>query len=114
MAEVVGQIAYEVTLDTGKMVEGQRRVRAEVEKASGQFDTLRTKLTAVASAVGLYASAMATVKAAKLADDVRMLAVRVQVAAGSIEAGPRPSKSWRPSASEPKVQCLPTRTSSVA
>ncbi len=87
MAEVVGQIAYEVTLETARLVDGQRKVNAEVNKAASQFDTLNSKLTAVASAVSVYAAAMASINSAKLADEIRMLAVRVQLAAGSMQEG---------------------------
>lgn len=87
MAEVVGQIAYEVTLETARLVDGQRKVNAEVNKAASQFDTLKSKLTAVASAVSVYAAAMASINSAKLADEIRMLAVRVQLAAGSMQEG---------------------------
>ncbi len=87
MAEVVGQIAYEVTLETARLVDGQRKVNAEVNKAAGHFGTLTSKLTAVASAVSVYAAAMAAINSAKLADEIRMLAVRVQLAAGSMQDG---------------------------
>lgn len=87
MAEVVGQIAYEVTLETARLVDGQRKVNAEVNKAASQFDTLKSKLTAVASAVSVYAAAMASINSAKLADEIRMLAIRVQLAAGSMQEG---------------------------
>jgi len=80
VAEKVGEIYYDVTLDTGKMI-GETRV------VNRELDGLKSKFTQVASAVSLLAVAMAAVKAAKLADDMRMLGARVQVASGSIEAG---------------------------
>jgi tape measure domain-containing protein len=80
MAEKVGGIYYEVDLDTRKMVEGQRR-------ASRELDGLSTKLTATAAAVAVMAAALATLKIAKLADEILLLSTRVEVAAGSVESG---------------------------
>lgn len=78
MAEQVGGIYYEVDLDTRKLVDGQRNVTREVDKAAASFN-------AITAAVKLYAAAMALVKSAQMADETRLLAARVQVAAGSIE-----------------------------
>ncbi|MEY2655412.1 MAG: hypothetical protein RLZZ524_2440, partial [Pseudomonadota bacterium] len=78
MAEKVGGIYYDVTLDTRKLVDGTRVVDTELEKASASFNR-------ITQAVKLYAAAMALVKSAQLADDMRLLAARVQVAAGSLE-----------------------------
>jgi tape measure domain-containing protein len=78
MAEQVGGIYYEVDLDTRKMVEGQRNVTREVDKAAASFN-------AITAAVKLYAAAMALVKSAQMADEMRLMAARVQVAAGSLE-----------------------------
>lgn len=80
MAEKVGGIYYEVDLDTRKMVDGQRR-------ASRELDGLATKLTATAAAVAVMAAALATLKIAKLADEILLLSTRVEVAAGNIESG---------------------------
>lgn len=87
MAEKVGGIFYECTLDTAKMVEGQRRVDASLKKTTGSLDTFGSRLSQVAGAVQVLAAAMALVKFAQVSDDVRLLAARVQVAAGSLIAG---------------------------
>ena len=80
MSEIVGAIAYEVELDTAKMVRGQREVDSAVNNAAQSFNR-------ITSAVKVYAAALALVKAAQLADDMRMLASRIDVAAGSAEKG---------------------------
>ena len=80
MAEKVGGIYYEVDLDTAKMVDGQRR-------ASRELDGLSTRLTATSAAVAILAAGLAALKIAKLADEIRLLSARAEVAAGSIEAG---------------------------
>jgi len=87
MTENVGGISYSVTLDTQGLIDGQRKVDRELQKTSASLDNFSAKLTAVASAIALYAVAMQAVKAAQMADDMRLLAARVQVAAGSIQAG---------------------------
>ena len=79
MSENVGGIYYSVTADTSKLV-GQTRV---VERETGK---MAASFTAVVSAIKLYAAALALVKSAQMADEMRLLAARVQVAAGSIEA----------------------------
>lgn len=76
----VGQIYYECTLDTSKMVEGSRAARREL-------DGLGTRLTATAAAAAVLAAAFVAIKVAKLADEIRMLGARVDVAAGSVERG---------------------------
>jgi len=80
VAEKVGGIYYEVDLDTSKMVDGQRR-------ASRELDGLSTRLTATSAAVAILAAGLAALKIAKLADEIRLLSARAEVAAGSIEAG---------------------------
>lgn len=87
MAVKVGELYYEVTLDTQKLINGNRQVDKELRQTSGSIEKLATSLTAVVSAIKLYAAAAALVKGANLADEMRMLAVRVQVAAGGIEQG---------------------------
>lgn len=52
MAEKVGEIYYDVTLETGQMVDGSRRVQREADKLEASF-------TRVAAAVASFASAMA-------------------------------------------------------
>jgi tape measure domain-containing protein len=80
VSEKVGSISYEVELDTAKMVRGQREVDSAVNNAAQSFNR-------ITSAVKIYAAALALVKAAQLADDMRMLASRIDVAAGSAEKG---------------------------
>jgi tape measure domain-containing protein len=80
MAENVGGIFYEVTADTSALVGQSRVVDRETQSMAASFN----KIT---QAIKLYAAAMALVKSAQMADDMRLLAARVQVAAGSIEAG---------------------------
>lgn len=80
MAEKVGEIYYDVTLDTAQMIDGSRKVQRETER-------LETRFNAVAAAVAAMAAAMAAVKLAMLADEFRLLGARVEVAAGSIEGG---------------------------
>lgn len=83
----VGGIYYEVSLDTKKMVDEQRKVDRELKNTSGSLDAFKARLTTVASAVGILAAALAAVKVARLADEMRMLNARVEVAAGSVTAG---------------------------
>jgi tape measure domain-containing protein len=80
MAENVGGIFFEVTADTSKLINESRVVDRETQSMAASFN----KIT---QAIKLYAAAMALVKSAQMADDMRLLAARVQVAAGSIEAG---------------------------
>jgi tape measure domain-containing protein len=80
MAEKVGEIFFDVTLETGQMIDGSRKVTREIDK-------LVTKFTAVAAAAAVMAAALAAVKIANLADEFRLLGARVEVAAGSVEAG---------------------------
>lgn len=87
MAEKVGEIYYDVTLETGDLIRQQRKVDNELQTTSRSMESFQGKVTAVASAVGVLASAMAAVKVARLADEFRMLSARVDIAAGSVEAG---------------------------
>lgn len=76
----VGSIFYTVDLDTKAMIDGSR-------KAERVLDQLGARLTATAAAIGILGAALAALKVAKLADEIRMLAARVDVAAGSAEKG---------------------------
>lgn len=106
MAEKVGEIYYDVTLETAAMLKKAREVEAQVGKTSTSFKDLHAKLTAVASAVGLVVIATKALQMAKVADEVRMLGARVQVAAGSLQAG---AEAMR------ELEAISTRTrSSVA
>lgn len=87
MAEKVGGIYYDLTLDTSGMIDASRRAGRELQNLGGSFDGLTTKLNQVVVAVKLYAAAMAVLKAAQTADEMRMLSARVDVAAGSMQAG---------------------------
>lgn len=80
VAEQVGSIYYDVTLDTSKLIDGTRRVDRELGNVSA-------RLTATAAAAAILAAALAAIKVAKLADEFRLLGARVEVAAGNIDAG---------------------------
>jgi len=80
MAENVGGIFYSVTADTSALIGQTRVVERETDKMAASFNR-------ITQAIKLYAAAMAVVKSAQMADDMRLLAARVQVAAGSLEAG---------------------------
>lgn len=62
------------------MIDGQRIVDREVNRTTATFNR-------ITQAVKLYAAALVLVKAASFADDMRLLAARVEVAAGSVQAG---------------------------
>nr|WP_315471764.1 tape measure protein [uncultured Rhodoferax sp.] len=87
MSEKVGEIYYDVTLETAQLIDGQRKVKRELDSTSKSLDGFGLKLTSVARAVGVLGAAMAALKAAQLADDIRMLGAKIEVAAGSMEAG---------------------------
>lgn len=87
MAEQVGEIYFDVTFETRKLLEGQRRIDQGLQQTSGRLDAFQGKVTAVASAVGLLGAALAAVRVAKMADELRLLEVRVQVAAGGLKEG---------------------------
>ncbi|MDZ5457880.1 tape measure protein [Azohydromonas lata] len=91
MSELVGAIYYECTLETQGLIHAQRKVDAALKKAADSFDSLKQvgvgAMTAIATAVKILAAAMSLVKAAEMADDMRLLAARVNIAAGSIQAG---------------------------
>ncbi|MDO9002826.1 MAG: tape measure protein [Aquabacterium sp.] len=57
MAEKVGSLYYEVSLETGTMIRGQRQVQAQLDKTTGSLDTFEAKLTQITSAVKAYAAA---------------------------------------------------------
>lgn len=80
MAEKVGDIYYDVTLDTSKVIDGTRVVTREVDKAAASFN-------AITAAVKLLAAAMTALKIMEMADELRLLSTRAEVAAGSIEDG---------------------------
>lgn len=83
----VGGIYYEVALDTAEMIRGQRDVDRELKKTSNSLEGFGARLTAVSAAVGVLVAAIARLKIAELADEMRLLQARVDVAAGSVENG---------------------------
>jgi tape measure domain-containing protein len=94
MSESVGSIHYDITADTSKLIDQRRTVERETDKMAASFN-------AITQAVKLYAAALALVKSAQMADDTRLLAARVQVAAGSLEQA---------SAAMAELQRISTRT----
>lgn len=87
MADKVGELFYDVTLETGSAVAASRRMREENQRTGSSFDALGAKVTRIVSAIQVYAAALSVLKAAQAADDVRLLGSRVEVAAGSVERG---------------------------
>ncbi len=87
MSEQVGQIYYDVTLDTGKLLVEVRVVTDQLQKVTKEGDKLDAKFNALATAAEIFAAALATVKVAEFADDLRLMAARVQVAAGNLDSG---------------------------
>lgn len=87
MAEKVGSLYYDVTLETGSAIRQSRAMQQENARTGASFDSLTPKLSTITRAISVYAAALTLVKAARLADDVRLLGARVEVAAGSVEKG---------------------------
>lgn len=87
MAEKVGDLYYDVTLETGGAIRQSRAMQQENARTGASFDALTPKLSTITRAISVYAAALTLVKAARLADDVRLLGARVEVAAGSVEKG---------------------------
>lgn len=87
MTEQVGQIYYDVTLDTGKLLVEVRVINEQLGKVAKEGDKLQANFNALALAAKLLAAGFAAVKASTLSDDLRLMAARVQVAAGSLESG---------------------------
>lgn len=87
MSTSVGGIHYDLTIDTQGMIDASRRASREMQTLGGGFDGLTTKLNQVAVAVKVLAVAMALVKSAQMADEMRLLSAGVEVAAGSVQAG---------------------------
>jgi tape measure domain-containing protein len=78
VAERVGGIFYDVSLDTAGLIRGSRVVDRETAKAARAFN-------AITAAVKLYAAALAVVKSAQLADDMRLLSGRIEVATRNLQ-----------------------------
>ena len=87
MAEQVGAIYFDVTFETRQLLDGQKKIDQSLQQTSGRMDAFQGKVTAVASAVGVLGAALAAVRVAKMADELRLLEVRVQVAAGGLKEG---------------------------
>lgn len=59
MTTNVGQIAYDVSLDTGKLIQGQRDAERKLESVAKAGDKLQAKFTAVAAGVSAALSSIA-------------------------------------------------------
>ena len=87
MAEQVGGIYYDVRLETGQLLRDQRQVEGALRATENAGSRLQANFNALAVAVKILAVAIATVKAAEKADEMRLLGARVEVAAGSVDKG---------------------------
>lgn len=103
MAEIVGGIEYTLSIDTAKLIRGEREASRSLDRLGNEGDRLGGRLKAVASAISVYAIALQAINAAKAADDMRLLAARVEVAAGSMQLGAEAMKA---------LQEISTRTQS--
>ena len=93
MAEIVGGIEYTLSIDTAKLLRGEREASRSLDRLGNEGDRLGGRLKAVAGAISVYAIALQALNAAKAADDMRLLAARVEVAAGSMQLGAEAMKS---------------------
>jgi tape measure domain-containing protein len=84
MLENIGGLSYTVDVDTGNLIRAQQRAQRSLNEMAGAFDKFGSGLTAITRAISVYAAALAVVRSAKLADDMRLLSARVEVAAGSM------------------------------
>jgi tape measure domain-containing protein len=80
VTEIVGSIAYTVTADTTALVNQSRAVDRETAGMARSFSVITV-------AIAAYGAALAAVKTAQMADEMRLLAARIDVAAGSATAG---------------------------
>lgn len=87
MAEKVGELYYDVTLETSSALAQSRRMQQENQRTGASFDALTPKLSTITRAISVLGAAMALVKAVRAADEVRLLGARIEVAAGSAEKG---------------------------
>jgi tape measure domain-containing protein len=62
MAEKVGELYYEITLDTQRMVQQQRQVDREISSTTRSLDGFESKLNQVAKAISAYAAALYLVR----------------------------------------------------
>ena len=93
MAEIVGGIEYTLSIDTAKLLRGEREASRSLSRLGDEGDRLGGRLKAVAGAISVYAIALQALNAAKAADDMRLLAARVEVAAGSMQLGAEAMKA---------------------
>lgn len=93
MAENVGGIEYTLSIDTARLIRGEREASRSLSNLGQAGDQLGSKLKAVAGAISVYAIALQALNAAKAADDMRLLAARVEVAAGSMRLGAEAMKA---------------------
>lgn len=103
MAENVGGIEYTLSIDTARLIRGEREASRSLDRLGNEGDRLGGRLKAVAGAISVYAIALQALNAAKAADDMRLLAARVEVAAGSMQLGAEAMKA---------LQDISTRTQS--
>jgi tape measure domain-containing protein len=82
VAEIVGGIAYTVSLDTRPLVAAQRDVDREVRRTAGTLDQFESKLNAITRAVGAYAAALFVVRQA---DAFTKLTAQLKLATDSTE-----------------------------
>lgn len=89
MAEKVGEIYYNATIETKDAIKGQRELEQSVEKTSKSMSGLTASIKPMAVAISGLASALSAVGVASAlaADDFRLLAARVEVSAGSVSLG---------------------------
>jgi tape measure domain-containing protein len=83
----VGAIEYIASIDLQQFVRDQRRLSRGLNEVEQDADRFAGSMTKIALAVQALGAALAVVKAARLADEFRTLAARVDVVAGSVEAG---------------------------
>ena len=93
MAENVGGIEYTLSIDTARLIRGEREASRSLSRLGDEGDRLGGRLKAVASAISVYAIALQALNAAKAADDMRLLAARVELAAGSMRLGAEAMKA---------------------
>ena len=82
MAENVGSISYDVDINTSKLLDGERKVNKSLSNMTASVKPLVIAL----AGIGVALSAVA-VASSKAADNMRLLASRVEIAAGSVAAG---------------------------
>lgn len=78
----VGGVYYDVDMNTSKLLEGERKVNGSLSNMTASVKPLVIAL----AGIGVALSAVA-VASSKAADNMRLLASRVEIAAGSVAAG---------------------------